>query len=78
MQSGLSALMDQIDKLSDDIDHISHEGMCCICMHAPHDAQLLPCMHNKFCKACLERHLQNNKHCPVCCTAVRGMLTTFG
>lgn len=78
MQADFAALIDKFGRLSTELQNIAQGSRCCICLHATHDAQLLPCMHNKFCKACLERHLQREKNCPVCRSAVQGMLTTFG
>ncbi|DBA69210.1 TPA: hypothetical protein ACH3X2_013041 [Trebouxia sp. C0005] len=78
IQADFAALIDKLGRLSTELQNITHESRCCICLHATHDVQLLPCMHNKFCKACLERHLQREKNCPVCRSAVQGMLTTFG
>jgi len=78
MQADFAALMDKLGRFATELHSTAQESRCCICLYATHDAQLLPCMHNRFCKACLERHLQREKNCPVCRSAVQGMLTTFG
>ncbi len=78
MQADFAALMDKFGRVATELHSAAQESRCCICLYATHDAQLLPCMHNRFCKACLERHLQREKNCPVCRSAVQGMLTTFG
>ena len=78
IQSQLGVITSVLDNMVLQIENVSRDNRCCICLIASHDAQLLPCMHNKFCKTCLEQHLEINNHCPVCRTEVRGMLTTFG
>ena len=78
MQADFAALMDKLGRFATELHSTAQESRCCICLYATHDAQLLPCMHNRFCRACLERHLQRAKNCPVCRSAVQGMLTTFG
>ena len=78
MQSQLDGLIDGLDSVDLQIENMSRDNKCCICLTGTHDSQLLPCMHNRFCKACLEQHLARDNHCPVCRAAVRGMLTSFG
>lgn len=78
MQSQLGIITSGLDNMVLQIENVSRDNRCCICLTALHDAQLLPCMHNKFCKGCLEQHLERDNHCPVCRAEVRGMLTTFG
>ena len=77
IQTTFVALLDKLNRIEEELHQAGQANRCCICLDSPHDAQLLPCMHNTFCKACLERHLQADKTCPVCRAAVRGMLTTF-
>ncbi len=64
MQADFAALMDKLGRSATELHSTAQESRCCICLYATHDAQLLPCMHNRFCKACLERHLQREKNCP--------------
>ena len=78
LRSTASAIQSQLDNLEMQMENMVHDSRCCICLTGNHDCQLLPCMHNKFCKACLEQHLSRDNHCPVCRAAVRGMLTSFG
>ena len=78
IQTDLAALLGRLSQLSNQMSQLQANSKCCICLEASHNAQLLPCMHNKFCKECLERHLQRNRRCPVCRTLVSGMLSTFG
>ena len=76
IQSQLGVLTHGINNIDLQIESVSHDRRCCICLTGTHDSQLLPCMHNNFCKACLEQHLSRNNHCPICSAAVRGMLTS--
>lgn len=78
IQGQLDVLMNGVDTVQQQMENMRHDNQCCICLTRTHDSQLLPCMHNKFCKACIEQHLARNNHCPVCPSAVRGVLTSFG
>ena len=78
LRSTVNAIQSQLDNLEVHMENIARDSRCCICLTGKHDSQLLPCMHNKFCKACLEQHLSRDNHCPICRVAVRGMLSSFG
>lgn len=78
IQGQLDVVMNGVDSLQQQMENMRHDNHCCICLTGANDSQLLPCMHNKFCKACIEQHLARSNHCPICRAAVRGMLTSFG
>lgn len=78
IQGQLDVLMNSVDSVQQQMENMRHDNQCCICLTRARDSQLLPCMHNKFCKACIEQHLARSNHCPSCRAAVRGPLTSFG
>lgn len=78
IQGQLDVVMNGVDSVQQQMENMRHDNHCCICLTGTQDSQLLPCMHNKFCKACIEQHLARSNHCPICRAAVRGMLTSFG
>lgn len=78
IQAQVYALMRGVDSVQQEMANVLRSNQCCICLTATRDSQLLPCMHDKFCKACLELHLSRSNQCPMCRGAVRGMLTSFG
>ena len=57
--------------------------LCHICMDAPQDIVLFPCLHATFCSTCIEagaRTLGGNapvysiSHCPTCRSSIHGVL----
>ena len=52
LRNTASAIQSQLDRLETQMESMACDIRCCICLIGNHDSQLLPCMHNKFCKAC--------------------------
>lgn len=60
--------------------------LCHICMDAPQDVVLMPCLHATFCSTCIERSaswtpgsesstpIYSVSHCPTCRTPIHGVL----
>ena len=53
------------------------ETMCVVCMDAPKDCIVLPCMHLCACGPCAQRLLELNASCPVCRGPVERMAQVF-
>ena len=45
-----------------------------ICITAPRDTVLMPCLHFLYCKGCVAQHRLNQNLCPVCRTGISGEL----
>jgi multidrug efflux pump subunit AcrA (membrane-fusion protein) len=55
----------------------TEETMCVVCMDAPKDRIVLPCMHMCACGPCAQRLLELNASCPVCRGPVERMAQVF-
>jgi hypothetical protein len=55
----------------------AEETMCVVCMHAPKDRIVLPCMHLCACGPCAKRLLELDASCPVCRGPVERMAQVF-
>lgn len=77
IQSQLDVLVHGIYNIDLELKNMSRDRKCCICLTGTHESQLLPCMHNKFCKACLGQHLSRDNYCPICRTVIRGVLSSL-
>ena len=53
------------------------ETMCVVCMDAPKDRIVLPCMHLCACGPCAQRLLELDASCPVCRGPVERMAQVF-
>ena len=55
----------------------AEETMCVVCMDAPKDRIVLPCMHLCACGPCAQRLLELDAPCPVCRGPVERMAQVF-
>jgi hypothetical protein len=55
----------------------AEETQCVVCMDAPKDCIVLPCMHLCACGPCAQRLLELNASCPVCRGPVERMAQVF-
>ena len=53
------------------------ETLCVVCMGAPKDRIVLPCMHLCACGPCAQRLLELDASCPVCRGPVERMAQVF-
>ena len=53
------------------------ETQCVVCMDAPKDRIVLPCMHLCACGPCAQRLLELDASCPVCRGPVERMAQVF-
>jgi hypothetical protein len=58
-------------------DPAAEETMCVVCMDAPKDRIVLPCMHLCACGPCAQRLLELDASCPVCRGPVERMAQVF-
>jgi hypothetical protein len=57
---------------------VEEEALCVVCMDAPKQHVMVPCMHMCVCEACAQRLLDaQTPHCPVCRTPVRETARVF-
>ena len=57
---------------------VEEESVCVVCMDAPKQHVMVPCMHVCVCEACAQRLLDaQTPHCPVCRTPVRETARVF-
>ena len=55
----------------------AEETQCVVCMDAPKDRIVLPCMHLCACGPCVQRLLGLDASCPVCRGPVERMAQVF-
>ena len=55
----------------------AEETQCVVCMDAPKDRIVLPCMHLCACGPCAQRLLELDASCPVCRGPVERMAQVF-
>jgi hypothetical protein len=55
----------------------AEETQCVVCMDAPKDRIVLPCMHLCACGPCAQRLLELDAPCSVCCGPVERMAQVF-
>jgi hypothetical protein len=55
----------------------AEETQCVVCMDAPKDRIVLPCMHLCACEACAQRLLEMDASCPVCRGPVERIAQVF-
>jgi hypothetical protein len=56
---------------------VAEDTMCVVCMDAPKDRIVLPCMHLCACGPCAQRLLELDASCPVCRGPIERMAQVF-